>query len=292
MRRYRQRNLDEEYVQAGAELVPDAASVFRQADMIIKVKEPIEPEYHLLREGQILYHLLAPGTHSGSHQASLRSPGHRHRLRDHHRRERWVASADPDVGGRRSHGCDLGCVLPARRLWRAWDSTLWSSRGSTERCGYYRWRHRRLELSQNGSRLGARVTILETSLDRMRWLDNIFHGALTTLASNHHNLMAALHRADLLIGAVLIPGASAPKLVTRPMLKVMKPGAVIVDVAVDQGGCFETTHATTHSDPIYEVDGIIHYCVANMPGAVPRTSTFALNNATILRRWRWPTRAW
>jgi alanine dehydrogenase len=129
--------------------------------------------------------------------------------------------------------------------------------------------------------LGARVTVLETSLDRMRWLDNIFHGELTTLASNHHNLMAALNRADLLIGAVLIPGASAPKLVSRAMLQEMKPGAVIVDVAVDQGGCFETTHATTHSDPVYEVDGIIHYCVANMPGAVPRTSTFALNNATI-----------
>ena len=129
--------------------------------------------------------------------------------------------------------------------------------------------------------LGARVTILETSLDRMRWLDNTFHGSVTTLASNHHNLMAALKRTDLLVGAVLIPGASAPKLVTREMLGLMKPGAVIVDVAVDQGGCFETTHATTHSDPVYEVDGIVHYCVANMPGAVPRTSTFALNNATM-----------
>jgi len=129
--------------------------------------------------------------------------------------------------------------------------------------------------------LGARVTILETSLDRMRWLDNTFHGMLTTLSSNHHNLMAALGRADVLIGAVLIPGASAPKLVTREMLGAMKPGSVVVDVAVDQGGCFETTKATTHSEPIYEVDGIVHYCVANMPGAVPRTSTFALNNATI-----------
>jgi len=129
--------------------------------------------------------------------------------------------------------------------------------------------------------LGARVTILDTNLDRMRYLDEIFHGTLTTLASNHHNLIASLRRADLLIGAVLIPGRSAPKLVTRQMLGQMKEGAVVVDVAVDQGGCFETTRPTTHSDPIYVVDGIVHYCVANMPGAVPRTSTFALNNATL-----------
>ncbi|HKI86993.1 MAG TPA: NAD-binding protein, partial [Thermoanaerobaculia bacterium] len=128
--------------------------------------------------------------------------------------------------------------------------------------------------------LGARVTILETNNDRMRSLDNVFSGAVTTLASNHHNLVAALGRADILVGAVLIPGRSAPKLVTRDMLSLMKPRAVIVDVAVDQGGCFETTHATTHSDPVYEVDGVLHYCVANMPGAMPRTSTFALNNAT------------
>ena len=129
--------------------------------------------------------------------------------------------------------------------------------------------------------LGARVTILETNVDRMRALDDMFRGEVTTLRSNHHNLTAGLRRADLLIGAVLIPGASAPKLVTREMLSEMKRGAVVVDVAVDQGGCFETTRPTTHSEPVYEVDGIVHYCVANMPGAVPRTSTFALNNATL-----------
>jgi len=128
--------------------------------------------------------------------------------------------------------------------------------------------------------LGARVTILEANLDRMRFLDDIFQGALTTLASNHHNMMAALRRADLLIGAVLIPGRAAPKLVTRAMLRQMKEGAVVVDVAVDQGGCFETTRPTTHSNPVYLEEGVVHYCVANMPGAVPRTSTFALANAT------------
>jgi alanine dehydrogenase len=129
--------------------------------------------------------------------------------------------------------------------------------------------------------LGARVTVLEASADRMRYLDDIFRGEVTTLASNHHNLKVAMGRADVLIGAVLIPGAAAPKLVTRAMLAEMKRGAVIVDVAVDQGGCFETTRPTTHSDPVYKVDEVVHYCVANMPGAVPRTSTFALNNATM-----------
>jgi alanine dehydrogenase len=129
--------------------------------------------------------------------------------------------------------------------------------------------------------LGARVTILETNLDRMRQLDDLFQGRVTTVASNRLTLQEGLSRADVLVGAVLIPGRAAPKLVTREMLSFMKRGAVVVDVAVDQGGCFETTRPTTHADPVYEVDGVVHYCVANMPGAVPRTSTFALNNATL-----------
>jgi alanine dehydrogenase len=129
--------------------------------------------------------------------------------------------------------------------------------------------------------LGARVLVLDSSLDRLRQLDDLFHGEVTTLSSNHHNLVAAMRRADVLIGAVLVPGGSAPKLITRRMLEVMKDRSVIVDVAVDQGGCVETSRPTTHSDPVFEVDGIIHYCVANMPGAVPRTSTLSLNNATL-----------
>ena len=127
----------------------------------------------------------------------------------------------------------------------------------------------------------AQVTVLETSPDHMRHLDDLFGGRITTLASNRHNLEACMREADLLIGAVLIPGRAAPKLVTRDMLGLMQPGSVVVDVAVDQGGCFETTRATTHSDPVFEVDGIVHYCVANMPGAVPRTSTMALTNVTL-----------
>jgi len=129
--------------------------------------------------------------------------------------------------------------------------------------------------------LGAQVTILERSIDRMRYLEEILSGRVTLLMSSSLQVAASVEEADLVIGAVLIPGAVAPKLVTREMISGMKEGAVVVDVAIDQGGCFETSHATTHADPVYTVDGIIHYCVANMPGAVARTSAFALNNATL-----------
>jgi Alanine dehydrogenase len=129
--------------------------------------------------------------------------------------------------------------------------------------------------------LGARVTILETNIDRMRYLDDVFGGRVATLASNRVNITEACKRADLLIGGVLIRGAAAPKLVTREMIHQMKKGSVVVDVAIDQGGCVETARPTTHSRPVFEVDDVIHYCVTNMPGAVPRTSTFALTNATL-----------
>ncbi len=129
--------------------------------------------------------------------------------------------------------------------------------------------------------LGAQVTVLERSPERMQYLDDIFEGRITTLMSNPITIEESVLAADLLVGAVLIPGASAPKIVTRNMIREMKNGAVIVDVAVDQGGCIETTRPTTHSDPTFVVDGVVHYCVANMPGAVPRTSTFALTNVTL-----------
>ncbi|HEY1402735.1 MAG TPA: NAD(P)-dependent oxidoreductase, partial [Pyrinomonadaceae bacterium] len=129
--------------------------------------------------------------------------------------------------------------------------------------------------------MGAHVTIIDNNLDRLRELDDIFLSRITTLASSAYAIQGAIAEADLIVGAVLVPGAAAPKLVTREMLKKVPNGAVIVDVAVDQGGCIETTHPTTHSDPTYYVEGVLHYCVANMPGAVPRTSTFALTNATL-----------
>ena len=129
--------------------------------------------------------------------------------------------------------------------------------------------------------MGAHVTVLDKSMPRMRYLDDAFGGLFETRYASKGNIAELVSQADLVVGAVLIPGAAAPRLVTRDMLKTMKPGAVLVDVAIDQGGCFETSHATTHDDPIFEVDGIIHYCVANMPGAVARTSTIALGNATM-----------
>lgn len=129
--------------------------------------------------------------------------------------------------------------------------------------------------------LGANVTIIDRSLNRLRELDDIYSNSIRTLASNTHTIRDAVREADLVIGAVLIPGASAPKLVRRDMISQMKKGAVLVDVAIDQGGCFETSHATTHTDPIYYVDGVLHYCVSNMPAAVPHTSTYGLTNATV-----------
>ncbi|RUA15228.1 MAG: alanine dehydrogenase [Clostridia bacterium] len=129
--------------------------------------------------------------------------------------------------------------------------------------------------------MGANVVIIDINLDRLRYLDDVLGGRLATVASNPLSVSEAVKRADLLIGAVLVKGARAPKLVSRPMISTMKPGSVVVDVAVDQGGCIETTHATTHSDPTFLVDGVVHYCVSNMPGAVPRTSTYGLNNATL-----------
>jgi alanine dehydrogenase len=128
--------------------------------------------------------------------------------------------------------------------------------------------------------MGAHVTLIDRNLNRLRELDDIFHGQVVTLASNAWTIGETVRAADLVIGAVLIPGASAPKLVKREMIATMKRGAVVVDVAIDQGGCFETSHATTHTDPVYRVDGVLHYCVSNMPAAVPHTSTFALTNAT------------
>jgi alanine dehydrogenase len=272
---------DREYEEAGARIAPDAQSVFGDADMIIKVKEPIEPEYELLQEGQILYTYLhlAPLPVLTEVLCERKVAGVAYETITDDHGGLPLLTPMSEVAGR------MAVLLGAFYLQGALGGrgTLLSGVPGVPPGdvviiggGIVGLNSAKIALG-----MGARVTILDTNLDRMRWLDNTFHGAVTTLASNHHNLMAALRRTDLLVGAVLIPGASAPKLVTREMLGLMKPGSVIVDVAVDQGGCFETTRATTHSDPVYEVDGIVHYCVANMPGAMPRTSTFALNNATI-----------
>jgi alanine dehydrogenase len=273
--------LDSAYTAAGARLVPDAATVYREAEMVIKVKEPIRSEYDLLQRGQnlVTYLHLAPLPELTDVLLRKEITGIAYETITDGRGQLPLLTPMSEVAGR------MAAVVGASYLQRGHGGrgTLLAGvpgvpPGDVVIIG---GGIVGLNAAKMALGLGARVTILETSADRMRFLDDIFHGALTTLASNHHNLMAGLRRADLLIGAVLIPGRAAPKLVTREMLRAMKEGAVVVDVAVDQGGCFETTRPTTHSDPIYIEEGVVHYCVANMPGAVPRTSTFALNNATL-----------
>jgi alanine dehydrogenase len=271
---------DAQYAEAGATLAPDAATVWAQ-EMVIKVKEPVEPEYALLHSGQVLftYLHLAPLPRLTDVLLERQVTGIAYETIVDSEGRLPLLTPMSEVAGRMAvqvgasflqkiHG-GRGTLLPGVPGVPPGDVVVIGG-------GIVGLNSIKMAIG-----LGANVTLLDTNLDRLRFIDDLFHGAVITLASNHHNLMAALRRADLLIGAVLIPGRAAPKLVTREMLKYMKEGAVIVDVAVDQGGCFETTHPTTHSDPTYMVDGIVHYCVANMPGAVPRTSTFALNNATL-----------
>lgn len=271
---------DSAYAEAGAQLVPTAEDAY-DAEMVVKVKEPIASEYGRLRDGQTLftYLHLAPLPELTDVLLAKRITGIAYETITDERGRLPLLTPMSEVAGRMSavvgavylqkgHG-GRGTLLAGVPGVPPGDVVIIGG-------GIVGLNAAKMALG-----LGARVTILEANLDRMRYLDDIFQGALTTLYSNHHNMNAALRRADLLIGAVLIPGRAAPKLVTREMLRQMKEGAVVVDVAVDQGGCFETTHPTTHSNPVYVEEGVVHYCVANMPGAVPRTSTFALANATM-----------
>lgn len=270
-----------DYEKAGARLIADPDEVYGSAEMIIKVKEPVEVEYPRLQSGQILFTYLHLAPLPGLTDVLLerRVTGIAYETITDHRGGLPLLTPMSEVAGRmsvlagatylqRARG-GRGILLSGVPGVPPGDVVIIGG-------GIVGINAAKIALG-----MGARVTVLETSPDRMRYLDDIFHGAVTTLGSNPHSLVGALERADLLIGAVLIPGRSAPKLVTREMLRHMKPGAVVVDVAVDQGGCFETTRPTTHSNPVYEVDGVVHYCVANMPGAVPRTSTLALTNVTL-----------
>jgi alanine dehydrogenase len=272
---------DAQYREAGAELLPDADAVWAAAELVVKVKEPIEAEYERLRAGQTLFTYLHLAPLPALTDALLAQciTGIAYETITDGRGGLPLLTPMSEVAGR------MAVIKGAHFLDHAHGGrgTLISGvpgvpPGDVVIIG---GGIVGLNAAKMAVGLGARVTVLETNLERLRFLDNTFAGAIQTLASNPHNLVSAIQRADVLIGAVLIPGASAPTLVTREMLKLMKPGSVIVDVAVDQGGCFETTRPTTHSEPTYVVDGIVHYCVANMPGAVPRTSTYALNNATL-----------
>ena len=272
---------DSEYVRAGAEIVPSAAELYGQAELIVKVKEPLPQEYPYLRPGMILYtylhlaplpelteQLLHRGVTAIGYETVRLDNGYLPLLAPMSevagRMSIQVGAhfLEKEEGGR---GILLGGVPGVDH------GHVTIIGGGT--VGSY--------AARVATALGATVTVLDRDLHRLAYLDDIFAGRINTLMSNIHNLEQELAICDLLVGAVLIPGSSGPKLVTREMLSLMQKGAVIVDVAIDQGGCVETSRPTTHSDPTFLVDGIIHYCVANMPGAVPRTSTFALTNATL-----------
>ncbi|RKU04533.1 alanine dehydrogenase [Burkholderia sp. Nafp2/4-1b] len=273
--------LDDDYTAAGAALCDDAREIFARADMIIKVKEPQAAECAMLRRGQILYTYLhlAPDPEQA---AALAKSG-------------AVCIAYETVTGA---GGGLPLLAPMSEVAGRMSIQVAATHLESPRGG------RGVLMAgvpgvpaahvvvlgagvvgtgalQMAVGLGARVTVLDTNVGRLRQLDLIFANRIATVCSNAHTIDEAVRDADVVIGAVLVPGASAPRLVTRDMIATMRKGAVVVDVAIDQGGCFETSHATTHAQPTFVVDGVVHYCVANMPGAVARTSTFALNNATL-----------
>jgi alanine dehydrogenase len=272
---------DELYVAAGAEIIDTAEEIFAKAEMIIKVKEPQAVECKMLREGQLLFTYLHLAPDPAQTKALVESG--------------CVAIAYETVTDR--HG-GLPLLAPMSEV--AGRMSIQAGAHAMEKAqggngvllggvpgvapaevvviggGVVGYNAARMAIG-----MGASVTILDRSIPRLNWLDTAFDGRLKTLFSTADAVEQAVSRADLVIGAVLVPGAAAPKLVTRAMLKRMKPGTVIVDVAIDQGGCFETSRATTHQNPTYTEEGIVHYCVANMPGGVARTSTFALTNATL-----------
>ena len=272
---------DELYERAGATMLDSADEVWAQGEMVVKVKEPIAPEYTRMREGQLLftYLHLAPDKELTRQLLERKVTGIAYETITDKRRTLPLLTPMSEVAGRMAvqvgahylekmsggRGILLGGVpgVPAAHVVIIGGGVVGTN------------------AAKMAVGMGAHVTIIDNNLDRLRELDDIFLSKISTLASSAYMIHDAISQADLIIGAVLVPGAAAPRLVTRNMLKDVPNGAVIVDVAVDQGGCIETTHPTTHSNPTYYVEGVLHYCVANMPGAVPRTSTFALTNATL-----------
>lgn len=273
---------NEEYIAAGAEILATPKEVFAAADMIMKVKEPLPQEYDLFKEGQLLftYLHLAPEPELTRALLDKKVVGIAYETVELDNHSLPLLTPMSEVAGRMAvqigarflekpqggKGILLGGVpgVPAADVVIIGGGIVGTN------------------AAKMAMGMGAQVTIIDKSADRLRYLDDIFGGRIKTLMSNSYNIERAVRFADLLIGAVLIPGARAPKLVTEEMVKQMKPGSVIVDVAIDQGGSVETIdRVTTHSEPVYEKHGVIHYAVANMPGAVARTSTFALTNVTL-----------
>ena len=271
---------DHEYREAGATLIDDAAEVWARAELLLKVKEPIASEYPRLREGLILFTYLHIAADEPLTRALIDS-GITAIAYETVEVGRTLPLLAPmsEVAGRlapQAGAYFLEKPLRGRGLLLGGVPGVAPGRVVSVGGGVVGYNAAVIALG-----LGAQVTILERSIDRMRHLEEVLSGRVTLLMSSSLQIAASVEEADLVIGAVLIPGALAPKLVTREMITGMKDGAVVVDVAIDQGGCFETSHATTHTDPVYVVDGVTHYCVANMPGAVPITSTKALTNATL-----------
>jgi alanine dehydrogenase len=271
---------DAEYQAAGGEIVGDAGYAWGKADMVVKVKEPIEKEYAYFREGLVLftYLHLAPVPELTEKLLASKVVGIAYEtVRD---RQGTLPLLTPmsEVAGRM--GVQVGASYLEKE--RGGRGVLLGGVPGVPPAhvtiiggGIVGTNAARVALG-----FGAKVTLVDLNLNRLRELDDIFNGRLYTLASNSYNIAQATREADLVIGGVLIPGTTAPKLVTREMVAQMKRGAVIVDVAIDQGGCVETAKPTSHSNPSYVVDGVVHYCVTNMPGAVPHTSTLALTNST------------
>ncbi len=272
---------DNAYRSAGAQIARTAADVFTRSDMIVKVKEPQPDEWAQLREGQILYtylHLAPdPEQTKGLIASGVTAVAYETVTDD--RGGLPLLAPMSEVAGRLSIQAGATALQKAnggRGVLLGGVPGVLPGKVVVIGGGVVG-----LHAARMATGLGADVTIIDRSIPRLRQLDDLFAGRVHTRYSTVEALEEECFSADIVVGAVLIPGAAAPKLVTREMLSGMKKGSVLVDVAIDQGGCFETSHATTHADPTYEVDGVIHYCVANMPGAVPVTSAHALNNATL-----------
>ncbi len=272
---------DSQYAQAGAEIVSTAKEIFKRSDMVMHVKEPLTPEYDLIREGQIIFTYLHLAAAEELTHRLIKSKSVCIAYETIQKKDKSLPLLTPmsEVAGRMAiqqgakylemaqggHGVLLGGVPgvdPGMVV--ILGGGVVGTNAAKMACG-----------------LGARVYLLDKSLDRLRYLSDVMPANCFLLYATPATIRDLITRADVVVGAVLVPGAAAPKLITREMLKTMKNGSVLVDVAIDQGGCFETSKATTHSNPIFTVEGVVHYCVANMPGGVAKTSTLALTNATL-----------
>lgn len=272
---------DEAYQKAGATILPTIEDIYGQAQMIVKVKEPIASEYNLIKEGQLLFTYFHFASSEELTHAMIARKAVCLAYETVEKTDRSLPLLVPmsEVAGRMAiqegakylekpmggRGILLGGVAGVKPA-----NVLILGGGIVG-----------TQAAKMAAGFGANVTIVDISLNRLRYLEDILPANVDTVMSNDYNIRELIQHADLVIGAVLIPGAKAPHLITREMLSLMKKGTVLVDVAVDQGGCIETCKPTTHENPTYEIDGIVHYCVANMPGAVPYTSTLALTNATL-----------